>query len=260
MPEEAARPENRPRLGRGLAALLGTATDLSEPASNSLGVRKAPIELLRPNPRNPRKRIDEGGLDELADSIRERGIIQPILVRVISHFPDEYEIIAGERRWRAAQRAGKHEVPIITIDADDRETLEIAIIENVQRADLTAVEEATGYAQLGMDYGYSHSDIARIVGKSRSHVANTLRLLNLPLHTQTLLSKGQISAGHARALLAVSRPDEIADRIVAERLTVRDVERLGENAGRISRVRSSPADIDADTLLLQTKLGVRLGA
>ncbi len=138
--------------------------------------------------------------------------------------------------------------------------LEIAIIENVQRTDLTAVEEATGYAQLGRDYGYSHSDIARVVGKSRSHVANTIRLLNLPNHTQTLLSEAQISAGHARALLAVSHPDEIADRIVAERLTVRDVERLGENPGKLSRTRASPAETDADTLALQNKLGLVLGA
>ena len=260
MAEEAARTESRPRLGRGLAALLGTSADFSDPTSISLGARKAPIEFLRPNARNPRKRIDDAGLDELADSIRERDIIQPILVRVISRFPDEYEIIAGERRWRAAQRAGKHEVPIIAIDADEREALELAIIENVQRADLTAIEEANGYAQLGNDYGYSHSDIARIVGKSRSHVTNTLRLLNLSLHTRTLLSEGQISAGHARALLAVSQPDEIADRIVAECLTVRDVERLGGNAGKIARAKSGPPDVDADTLALQTKLGLMLGA
>ncbi len=260
MAEEAGRSEHRPRLGRGLAALLGAAPDNSEPAPNALGARRAPIEFLRPNPRNPRKRLDDAGLDELADSIKERGVIQPILVRVISQFPDTYEIIAGERRWRAAQRAGKHEVPIIVIDADDRGALEIAIVENVQRTDLTPLEEAAGYAQLGSDFGYSHSDIAKVVGKSRSHIANTLRLLNLPMHTQTLLSEGQISAGHARALLAVSRPDEVADRIVAEHLTVRDIERLGENAGRKARARAKPPKPDADTQDLQTRVGLVLGA
>ena len=260
MAEAVGRSEHRPRLGRGLAALLGPPLEASELGSNSLGARKAPIEYLRPNPRNPRKKIDDVELDELADSIRERGVIQPILARVISHFPDEYEIIAGERRWRAAQRAGKHEVPIIVIDADERETLEIAIIENVQRADLTALEEATGYAQLASDYGYSHADIARIVGKSRSHIANTLRLLNLPLHTRTLLSEGHISAGHARALLAVSQPDEIANQIIAEKLTVRDVERLGENARKYSRAKPRAHEISADTHALQEKLALVLGA
>ena len=260
MAEEAGRSEHRPRLGRGLAALLGAGADAPEPTSGSIGAKKAPIEFLRPNPRNPRKRLDDAALEELAESIKERGVIQPILVRVISQFPDTYEIIAGERRWRAAQRAGKHEVPVIVIDADDQSALEIAIVENVQRTDLTALEEANGYAQLGNDYGYSHSDIARVVGKSRSHIANTLRLLNLPTHTQTLLSEGQISPGHARALLAVPHPDQVADRIVAERLTVRDVEGLGENAGKTLRTRAKPSNSDADTLALQSKLGLILGA
>jgi ParB family transcriptional regulator, chromosome partitioning protein len=260
MTEEAGRSEHRPRLGRGLAALLGNIKDDSEPAVNSLGVRKAPIEFLKPNPRNPRKRIDDLQLDELAASIRERGVIQPILVRAIPRVADTYEIIAGERRWRAAQRAGKHEIPIIVVEADEREALEIAIIENVQRTDLNALEEAAGYAQLGADYGYSHSDIARVVGKSRSHVANTLRLLNLPAHSQMLLSAGQISPGHARALLAVTQPDGIADRIVAEQLTVRDVERLGEKTAKKLRAKHPASHIDADTLALQDKLGTALGA
>jgi ParB family transcriptional regulator, chromosome partitioning protein len=260
MAEEVGRSEQRPRLGRGLAALLGTTKNDSEPSANSLGVRRAPIELLRPNPRNPRKRFDDTELDELAASIRERGVLQPILVREIPRFADTFEIIAGERRWRAAQKAGKHEVPIIVVDAGEREALEIAIIENVQRTDLNALEEAAGYAQLGIDYSYSHSDIARVVGKSRSHIANTLRLLNLPAHTQALLSAGQISAGHARALLAVAEPNGIADRIVSEHLTVRDVERLGENAGKSNRTKRSDFSIDADTLALQNKLGLALGA
>ena len=191
MAEDAARTEHRPRLGRGLAALLGDAADAPEAAAVGSGVRKAPIEFLRPNPRNPRKRFDDAELDELAASIRERGVIQPVLVRPIPRVADAYEIIAGERRWRAAQRAGQHEIPIVVVDVGDREALELAIVENVQRADLNALEEAAGYAQLGADYGYSHGDIARVVGKSRSHVANTLRLNNLPEHTRTLLAAGR---------------------------------------------------------------------
>jgi ParB family transcriptional regulator, chromosome partitioning protein len=259
MAEEVGRSEQRPRLGRGLAALLGTTKD-PEPGTNSLAIRVAPIEFLKPSPRNPRRRFDDTELDELAASIRERGIIQPILVRAIPQIVDTYEIIAGERRWRAAQRAGKHEIPIIVVDVGEREALEIAIVENVQRTDLNALEEAAGYVQLAADYGYSHSDIARIVGKSRSHIANTLRLLNLPAHTRTLLSAGQISAGHARALLAVAHPDGIADRIVAEHLTVRDIERLGENAGKNTRNKRNASNIDTDTLALQNKLGLATGA
>ena len=259
MAEDVGRTEHRPRLGRGLAALLGAPQDDADGAAPR-GARKAPIEFLRPNPRNPRKRFDDAELDELAGSIKERGVIQPILVRAIPRVADAYEIVAGERRWRAAQRAGLHEVPIVVIEAGDREALEIAIIENVQRADLNALEEAAGYAQLGADYGYSHADIARIVGKSRSHIANTLRLVNLPEHTRRLLADGKITAGHGRALLAVAQPDSTADRIVAEGLTVRDIERLGENAGKTARVRKEPAKVDADTLALQDKLGLALGA
>jgi ParB family transcriptional regulator, chromosome partitioning protein len=258
MAEDASRViENRPRLGRGLAALLGGAN--AQAPEFQRGARQTPIEFLRPNPRNPRKRFDDAELDELAASIKERGIIQPVVVRAISGVADAYEIIAGERRWRAAQRAGLHELPVTVVEAGDREALEIAIVENVQRADLNALEEAAGYAQLGETYGYSHGDIARVVSKSRSHVANTLRLTGLPDHTRALLAGGQISAGHARALLAVSDPDALADRIVAEGLTVRDIERLGENSGKTPRPRKGTAPVDADTRALQDKLGLSLG-
>jgi ParB family chromosome partitioning protein len=215
---------------------------------------------LRPNPRNPRKAFTEADLDELTTSIRERGVIQPVLVRAIPRVVDAYEIIAGERRWRAAQRAGHHEIPILVLEAGDREALEIAIIENVQRADLNALEEANGYSQLATDHGYSHADIARIVGKSRSHIANTLRLMSLPEHTRTLLVAGAISAGHARALLAVSDPDTIADRVVAQGMTVREVERLGENVGKALRTlaKTNPSR-DPDTRALEEKLGLALG-
>ncbi len=175
------------------------------------GARQTPIEFLRPNPRNPRKRFDDAELDELSASIKERGIIQPVVVRAIPGVADAYEIIAGERRWRAAQRAGLHEIPVIVVEAGDREALEIAIVENVQRADLNALEEAAGYAQLGADYGYSHGDIARVVGKSRSHVANTFRLTNLPEHTRSLAG-GRADFGRARARPARRRRPERACR------------------------------------------------
>ncbi len=258
MAEDGSRViENRPRLGRELAALLGGAN--AQQAEAARGPRQTPIEFLRPNPRNPRKLFDAAELDELAASIKERGIIQPVVVRAISGVADAYEIIAGERRWRAAQRAGLHEIPVIVVEAGDREALEIAIVENVQRADLNALEEAAGYAQLGADHGYSHSDIARVVSKSRSHVANTLRLTNLPGHTRSLLAGGKISAGHARALLAVADPDALANQIVSEGLTVRDIERLGENSGKTARPRKGAAPVDADTRALQDKLALALG-
>jgi ParB family chromosome partitioning protein len=260
MADEAARhADHRPRLGRGLAALIGDAGE--EPAAGRGAPRKAPIEFLRPNPRNPRKAFPDDELDELAASIRERGIIQPVIVRPVPRIADAYEIIAGERRWRAAQRAGLHEVPIVVIDVGDREALELAIVENVQRADLNALEEAHGYAQLGADYKYSHADIARIVGKSRSHVANTLRLMGLPEHSRALLAAGKISAGHARALLALADPDAVADRIVARGLSVREVERLAERAGDPPRRggAKAAAPIDADTRALEEKLGLALG-
>ena len=264
MADEAGRPhENRPRLGRGLAALLGDNPEEAAPPDRSRGVRKAPIEFLRPNPRNPRKTFREEELEDLANSIRERGVIQPVIVRAIPRVADAYEIIAGERRWRAAQRAGQHEIPILVLEVGDREALEIAIVENVQRSDLNALEEAAGYAQLAAEHGYTHADIARVVGKSRSHIANTMRLTNLPERSRGLLASGAISAGHARALLAVADADVIADKIVAEGWTVRDVEKLGENAGKSVRT-SAPAKSatlkDADTRALEEKLGMALGA
>src|ERR1700728_2940685 len=257
MAEDISRTEQRPRLGRGLAALLGTANE--EAVAFGGGARRMPIEFLRPNPRNPRKRFDDTELDELAASIKERGVIQPVVVRAIAGVADAYEIIAGERRWRAAQRAGLHEIPVIIVEAGDREALEIAIVENVQRADLNALEEAAGYSQLGADYGYSHGDIERVVSKSRSHVANTIRLTNLPEHTRGLLAGGKNSAGHARAPLPAADPDALATRIIAESLTVRDIERLGENSGKTIRARKGAAPVDADTIALQEKLALALG-
>jgi ParB family chromosome partitioning protein len=257
MAEEATRR----RLGRGLAALIGDAGEEAPAVERARGQRRAPIEFLRPNPRNPRVAFDEADLADLAASIRERGIIQPIVVRTVPGVADAYEIIAGERRWRAAQLANLADVPIIVHEADDREALELAIIENVQRADLNAIEEARGYERLGKEFGYSQSDLAKIIGKSRSHVANTLRLLNLPEASRRLVTEGAISAGHARALLAVDDPDAMARRVVEEGLTVRDVERLAqEDSGRIeTKSRKPRVDKDADTVAMEKLLTDALG-
>jgi ParB family transcriptional regulator, chromosome partitioning protein len=267
MAEHARANDSKPRLGRGLAALLGSAPDAPAPppAEINRAQRKAPIEFLRANPRNPRKTFGESEIEDLAASIKERGVIQPILVRAVAGSAAEaYEIIAGERRWRAAQRAGLHEVPILVIEASDRDALAIAIIENVQRADLNALEEASGYGQLMEEHGYSQGEVAQILGKSRSHIANTLRLLNLPAGARDLLAKGEISAGHARALLALPDPDAAAKRIVAEGLTVRDVERLAQTgatpAGAATKAPKKMKDPDADTLALQKSLALALGA
>lgn len=252
----------RPRLGRGLAALIGEVEPDNSGSDRARGSR-VPIEYLRPNPRNPRKHFSEKELAELAASVGQRGIVQPIVVRQLSRSPEAYEIVAGERRWRAAQQAGLHEVPIAIVDVDDRTSLEYAIIENVQRADLNAIEEAGGYARLMNEFNYSQTDLATILGRSRSHVANTLRLLNLPPSIQALVVEGQISAGHARALLAVSDPEAVAQQIVAENLTVRGVEQIASvDAGRVEPRLSRPRRVvekDPDTRALERALEDVLG-
>jgi ParB family transcriptional regulator, chromosome partitioning protein len=225
-PKPAAPPQ---RLGRGLAALLGGSDTLAA-ATRARGPQKIPIAFLRPNPRNPRQNFADESLEELTASIKEKGILQPILARPLPGNPEAYEIIAGERRWRAAQRAGLHEVPIVSFDADDRQALELAIIENVQRSDLDPLEEAAGYQRLGDEFGYSQADLARIIGKSRSHLSNSLRLLNLPESAKALLREGKISAGHARALLAIPDPDSLAQKIIAQNLSVREAEKLVESS------------------------------
>ncbi len=257
--------EARPRLGRGLAALIGDAGDESAALARARGQKKIPIEFLRPNPRNPRKSFAEAELEDLTHSIQEKGIIQPILVRTVPGVADFYEIIAGERRWRAAQRAGLHEVPIIAVEADDKQALELAIIENVQRTDLNPLEEALGYQQLERDFGHTQQELAKIIGKSRSHVANTLRLLKLPERTKHLLAEGALSAGHARALLTLADADAIADRIVAQGLSVRDVEKIAQTSAERSarksvNVEAKDADHkDADTRALEKSLTDALG-
>ena len=225
MPEEGGRA----RLGRGLAALIAASGGQLAAPGALRGRRRVRAADLRPNPRNPRRRFAEQDLDELTHSVREKGVIQPIVVRPAPGSAGTYEIIAGERRWRAAQAAGLDEVPVVVLDVGDKEALELAIIENVQRADRNAIEEARGYEQLARDFHYSQTDLARIIGKSRSHVANTLRLLKLPPTIEAMVMDGTLSAGHARALLAFEDPEPVARRILARGLNVRDVERLARH-------------------------------
>ena len=252
--------ETRQRLGRGLAALLGDASSNADAQQVSQGVKQVPIEFIRSNVKNPRQIFDETELDELAASIRERGIIQPIIVRPLVGVADSYEIVAGERRWRAAQRAEQHTVPVIALQITDREALELSIVENVQRSDLNALEEARGYAQLASEYGYNHTDIGRVVGKSRSHVANTLRLAALPEHVRELLAAGVLTAGHARALLSVEDPDAVADQIVTRGLNVRDVEKLGNSTKSPSAKSARKRTSDPTTKDLTNRLSLSLGA
>lgn len=255
----------RPRLGRGLAALIGDFGDDSADANKAQGPqRKVAVEFLRPNPRNPRRRFSEADLEELAASIKVRGIIQPIVARALAGVPDTFEIVAGERRWRAAQRAGLTEVPVVTVEIDDRTSLEFAILENVQRTDLNAIEEAAGYERLMSEFQYNQSELAEIIGKSRSHLANTLRLLQLPLSIQDRVIAGEITAGHARALLAVKDPEAVARRIVEEGMSVREVEALASaevpenDTPRPGRPRRG-AEKDATLRSLEQAMGRALG-
>jgi ParB family chromosome partitioning protein len=249
---------SRKRLGRGLAALIGD-IDKPAPAAVPRADREAPIELVEPNPRNPRRRFDEKELEELVQSIRQHGVVQPVVVRSAPGRSGHFEIIAGERRWRAAQRAGLTVLPVLIREMDDRAALEIAIVENVQRADLNPVEEAAGYQQLVDQHGYSQNDLANVVGKSRSHVANTLRLLKLPRPVLDMLEDGSLSAGHARTLVTASDPVAIAKKIVAGGLSVRQAEALAQAPEPDSReTRDRPArgsgSKDADTQALEKRL------
>ena len=259
--------ERQPKgLGMGLSALLGDANRPSAVPANHSGPREVEIARIRPNPHQPRVQFDEDALDELAKSIAARGVLQPILLRASG---DGFEIVAGERRWRAAQRAQLHSIPAIVRDIDDTSMAEIALIENIQRADLNAIEEAEGYRQLIERYGHTQDDVGRIVHKSRSHVANLLRLLDLPDPVQQALIRGQISMGHARAVATAEDPEGLVAEIVAKGLSVRDAERLAKRAkpgladaiGRASArnvARASNADIEALERQLGDLLGLRV--
>ena len=255
----------RSRLGRGLAALIG---DVGEESSveRPRAQRRLPTSALRPNARNPRRSFAAAELEELAASLRERGIIQPIVVRSLRGVPDGYEIIAGERRWRAAQRAGLHEVPVVVIEATDAEALQLAIIENVQRADLNPLEEAEGYRALMEEFHNSQEEIAKIVGKSRSYIANTLRLLKLPDAVKAYIQDGKLTAGHARMLIGEANAEQLAQDIVARDLNVREVEAMARERAQKSgkkqtngrRVHGAAAK-DADTLAAEKRLTDALG-
>ncbi|MBB2972491.1 ParB family chromosome partitioning protein [Mesorhizobium sp. RMAD-H1] len=220
--------------------------------------RQVPIEFISRNPRNPRRVFTDAELEDLAQSIREHGVVQPVVVRPAPGAPDRYELIAGERRWRAAQRAGLDALPIILRDVNDRVALELAIIENVQRADLNPVEEAAGYQQLIEEHGYTQADLAQVIGKSRSHVANTLRLLKLPANVQDMITDGSLSAGHARCLITADNPVGLAERIVREGLSVRQAEALAQAEGKGGtepKAEKAPAvEKDADTKALEKLL------
>ena len=261
--EQAMAEEMRSRLGRGLASLIGDVGGEAAHVERPRAQRKVPIEFLKPNPRNPRRAFSEAELGELADSIKQHGVIQPIVVRPVKGAQDRYEIIAGERRWRASQAAGLHEVPIVPLDVSDSDALELAIIENVQREDLNPMEEAQGYHALAGEFKRSQEDIARIVGKSRSHVANMMRLTKLPAEVQAFISQGQISAGHARALIGVPDPLAAAKRILEQGLNVRQTEELAHDEGvpelKPQKSRAGGKAKDPDTVALEKRVSDALG-
>ena len=253
-------------LGRGMAALLGDADEAKvvagAPASEISGVREIPIELIHRNADQPRWVFSETEVDELAASIREKGILQPILVRPAPGMPGEWEIVAGERRWRASQKAGLRVMPVLVRELDDVQVLEIAVIENVQRANLNPIEEASAYQQLIEKFRRTQEEVADSVGKSRSHVANTLRLMNLPEAVRQHVLEGRLSAGHARAILTADDPAALAEIIIAKGLSVRDAENLARNTPSAARPQSAakrkPVK-DTDTQALEADLSDVLG-
>jgi ParB family chromosome partitioning protein len=248
------------RLGRGLAALIGDIGTLDNVRlAESGGLKRLPVDFLIANRANPRRDFAADQLEDLTNSIREKGVMQPLLVRPTSD-PNIFEIIAGERRWRASQRAGLREVPVVIRDVDDKEALELAIIENVQRVDLNPLEEAMGYAQLIEQFEYTQQDLAQVIGKSRSHVANTLRLMKLPDDVRSMLSRGELTAGHARALITAEDPAGLAKQIVSSGLSVREAEVLGQrDASQPAKKKPTPKAKDADTAALEKRLSDVLG-
>ncbi len=258
--------KGRPRqLGRGLEALFGEDRTAVAQAEADGGLRRVPIGRLIPNPLQPRRHFDDDALRDLTASIREKGILQPLIVRPTRSDPDTFEIVAGERRWRAAQRAQVHEAPVIVRAFTDEEALAVALIENIQRDELSPLEEAEAYARLGREFGKTQEQVAAVVGKSRSHVANMTRLLDLPEDVRALLATGALSAGHARAILGAPDPVALARQIVAEGLTVRDAEKLGQASrgrktkGKGGAAKEPPRRKDSDTLALERELGNILG-
>ncbi len=257
-----AVPLQKSRLGRGLASLIGEPTPIGQPRLPEEGEQRVvPIDQIKASPFNPRKDFREEELSELADSIRQKGLVQPILVRPDPMYPSGYEIVAGERRWRASQRAGLHSVPVIVRELSDQDLLEFAIIENVQRADLNAIEEATGYRDLIERFGYTQDKLGEVIGKSRSHLANTLRLLKLPPSVIDLVRTGKLTAGHGRALVGRDDAEILADRIVDQELSVRDIEALVQAPGTVDAggVARKTRDKDPDTKAFEKDLSDLLG-
>jgi len=250
------QPQKR-RLGRGLAALIGDDTTEEAVVQDARSLRHVPIEFLHANPNNPRKHFADSDLEDLTRSIRDKGLLQPLVVR---HRGSEFEIVAGERRWRAAQRAGIHEVPVLIRDLTDGEALEIALIENIQRADLNALEEARAYQQLMDQFDYTQQQLADSVGKSRSHIANTIRLLSLPESVRRHIEDGALTAGHARALVATDSPQQLAEKIIQLGMTVREAEGLSRSEAEAKgRPPAAKAPKDADTIALERQLSEALG-
>ena len=244
------------RLGRGLAALIGDDTTEEAVVQDIRSLRHVPIELLYANPNNPRKRFAEEDLETLASSLRSRGLLQPLVVRPRAE--GGFEIVAGERRWRASQRAGLHELPVLVRELDDKATLEIALIENIQRADLNPLEEARAYRQLIEQYGHTQQELADAVGKSRSHIANTIRLLTLPEETLEKIADGRLSPGHARTLIVSAEPENLANQIIDHKLTVRQAEELARNVANGSKP-TLPKHKDTDTKAFEKQLTEALG-
>lgn len=265
----ADKKEPRRGLGRGLSALMADVAPAPETPSVETPRRpdrQIPIEQLRPNPDQPRRTFTQVHLDDLANSIRTKGVIQPLIVRPDPQADGMFEIVAGERRWRAAQMAQLHEVPVIIRDFNDTEVLEVAIIENIQRADLNPIEEAAGYRQLMFKFGHTQEKLAEALGKSRSHIANLMRLLNLPEPVQEMVTSGALSAGHARALITAPNPEQMAKTIVDKGLSVRDTEKLVKSGPSLDKPPRKPSDVaafsmdkDADTKALEGDLSAALG-
>ena len=243
-------------LGRGLSSLMGD-TETAQTKNTNVGQEtKIPIANLKPSPSQPRRLFNKNSINELADSIKAKGIVQPLVVRPSPSDANSYEIIAGERRWRAAQIAQLHEVPAVIRNFNDTEALEIAIIENVQRSDLSPIEEAAGYKRLIENHGHTQEDLSGIVGKSRSHIANIIRLLSLPQSIQDMITEGKISSGHARAIMNSAFPEQLAEKIINENLSVRDAENLAKDKkGIIKKLKLK----DPDTIDLENKISEKLG-
>jgi ParB family chromosome partitioning protein len=257
------KPSKNRGLGRGLSALMADVTQLDDTAVTNPSRRPdllVPIETVEPNPDQPRRTFDEESLSDLTASVREKGIIQPLIVRRKPGSETQYEIVAGERRWRAAQRAQLHEIPVLVREFSDTEVLEVAMIENIQRADLNAIDEAAGYRQLMERFGHTQEELGTALGKSRSHIANLMRLLTLPDTIQAYVADGRLSAGHARSLIGQENALDLAKKVVRDGLSVRDIEKLVRK-GSTGPKRQAPtrSSKDADTIQIERELGAALG-